>query len=68
VADTERLAAFLFRLARDEVPFGKIEEHVRVVEEAHAPGESAAFIGEAAPMGEWARRTAARLTHTEVSQ
>lgn len=31
----ERLAAFLFRLARDELPSGMIEEHLRVVEEAH---------------------------------
>jgi hypothetical protein len=61
--DVERLAAFLFRVARDELSFGRIEEHVRVVEAAHGPGEPVVYVDEASPMGEWAIRTARRLMH-----
>lgn len=56
----ERLAAFLFRLARDNVPFGVIEEHIQVVER-YGFGEEQKYIADAAPMGEWARRAANRL-------
>lgn len=60
--DAERLAAFLFRMARDEVSFGDIESHVRVVETAHAnPDQAIQFIDSARHMGEWARDTAARI-------
>lgn len=40
-----RLTAFLFRLMRDNVPTGIVEEHVRVVEVAHSPDGVADFLG-----------------------
>lgn len=58
----ELLTAFLFRLARDNVPFGVIEEHVAVVETAHVEGEEVEYAANAVHMGEWAREVAARLT------
>lgn len=57
----ERLAAFLFRLARDEVPTGVIEEHVRVVQAAHAHGEPVTYVEDAEHLGNWAHSVAARL-------
>lgn len=57
----ERLAALLFRLARDNVAFGIIEEQVQVVERAHHHPERVEYVEQAKPMGEWARRTAKRV-------
>lgn len=57
----ERLAALLFRLARDDVPFGKIEEHVQVVERAHHHPERVKYLGSARLTGAWARDTARRV-------
>lgn len=62
----ERLAALLFRLARDSVPFGKIEEHLRAIEEAHGT-ERVTYVGVAHPMGEWARETAHRVLMVAAS-
>jgi hypothetical protein len=65
---SERLAAFIFRLARDEIPTGKIEEHVRVVCKAHThggrhaeTGEGVVYEPECAHIGEWAQEVADRL-------
>lgn len=49
-------------MARDEATFGAIEEHVRVIEHAHAhPNEVVQFVDSARHLGEWARDTAARI-------
>ena len=60
--DLERLAAFVFRLARDDVSFGRMEDHLRVVEKHHPDGAPAAeYLDGAKPLGEWARSVSARL-------
>jgi hypothetical protein len=60
--DRERLAAFIFRLGRDAVPFGVIEEHVQVVEGAHVAFEPIEYLGSVAKtQADWAREIAARL-------
>lgn len=64
----ERLAALLFRLARDELPQGVIEEHVRVVEQAHSdPDAPVRYEHDGRHLGAWARETAERLTSNRSS-
>lgn len=62
-----RLAAFLFRLGRDNLPSGIIEEQVRVVEDAHDGTTPVVYNNDghgrsAEILGQWAEEMAERLT------
>lgn len=57
----ERLAAFLFRIMRDDLPTGTVEDQVQVVEGAHSGLEPTEYLDAAKPLGEYARQLAKRL-------
>lgn len=62
----DRLQSFLYRVARDHLPTGVVEEHLRVVvdSEAHS-GEPTRYVGQrAAAMSVWARLVAETLLGT----
>jgi hypothetical protein len=58
---SERLAAFIFRLGRDNLPTGIIEEQVTVVERAHGHDDDVEYVPSAEHLGDWARSMADRL-------
>lgn len=56
----ERLASFVFLLARDHVGFGIVEDTLDRLE-GREPDAGVKYVGVARPLGDWARTAALRL-------